>query len=248
MVDCYKEMNMTLSVVIPFRNEEKNVEHTIISVLHMFIKHRIKGEIIAVEDGSSDNTLKILKELRKKLGITFGVHIRILHREKSRDVEVGYAISEGITLAKSDFITIVMGDLSEDPEDIFRMYEKIQEGWDFVIGSRFCKDSKRIGYEFGKFIANRICNYFTKFIYGLNTNDISNAFKMYRREALESINIESSNFNVFVEIPLKLIKKDYKYTQISVSFHKRRHGHSKLKVWKEGPMYFKTVLKIWLGL
>lgn len=234
---------MTLSVIIPFRNEEKNVENTITSVLEIFIKHKIEGEIIAVEDGSSDSTLKILKGLRK----TFG-HIEILHREKSRDVEVGYAVNEGIALAKSDFIAIVMGDLSEDPEDIYRMYEKIQEGWDFIIGSRFCESSKRIGYEFGKLIANRLCNYFTKFIYGLNTNDVSNAFKMYRKEALDSINIESPNFNVFAEIPLKLIKKGYKYTEIPVSFHKRRHGHSKLKVWKEGPMYFKTVLKIWLGL
>lgn len=234
---------MSLSVVIPFRNEEKNVEHTITSVLRMFIKHRIKGKIIAVEDGSTDNTLKILKELRK----TFG-HIRILHREKSRDVEVGYAIREGISLAKSDFIAIVMGDLSEDPEDIFRMYEKIQEGWDFVIGSRFCEGSKRLGYETGKLLANRLCNWFTKIIFNLNTNDVSNAFKMYRRDALENISIESPNFNVFVEIPLKLIKKGYKYAQIPVSFHKRRHGHSKLKVWKEGPMYFKTVLKIRLGL
>jgi dolichol-phosphate mannosyltransferase len=234
---------MSLSVVIPFRNEEKNVESTVSKITDVFKRHEIDGEVIAVEDGSTDKTLEILKEMTEKNDL-----LKVIHREKSKSVEVGYAVRDGVNAAKSDFITIVMGDLSENPEDIYRMYEKIQEGWDFVIGSRFCNESEREGYTFSKLIANRLCNLFARIIFNLHTNDVSNAFKIYKRNALQSINIESPNFNVFVEIPLKLIKRGYKYAQIPIDFHKRRHGHSKLKVWKEGPMYFKTVLKIRLGL
>lgn len=232
---------MSVSVIIPFRNEEGNVVNTLDKVLAVFKKHKLNGEIIAVEDHSTDGTPVLLDYYKRFKGV------KVIHRTgESQGVEVGYAIRDGLRAARSEFVAIMMGDLSEDPEDLVRMLKAIK-GCDFVVGTRFFAKGWPEGYPLSKLIANRLCNWFCKRLFGLHTNDISNAFKLYRREALQSIEIESPNFDVFVEMPLKLIKAGCTYTQIPVSYHKRRWGHPKLKVWKEGPMYFRTVMKIWLS-
>ena len=234
---------LSVSVVIPMHNEEANAEKTIRELSKTFKQNKLEGEVIVVDDRSTDSTPLILNRLARKNKL-----LRVIHRKGDlKVVEVGYAVRDGIALAKYDVVVVMMGDLSDDPKDISRMVREIEKGYDFVVGSRFCEGGKAYDYPLNKLIANRLCNSFTKLIFNLDTNDISNAFKSYRRSALRAIEIESRQFNFTVEIPLKLIKKGYCYTQIPVKWFGRKRGVAKLKVWSSAFAYFKTVLKIFLN-
>jgi len=224
-------------------NEEQNVKQVIKEISTVLKKHHLKGEIITVDDRSTDDTGKILDKLKEENSL-----LKVIHRTGDANrVEIGWAIRDGINAAKCSLVAIMMGDMSDDPEDMVKMVNKIKEGYDFIIGSRFCKGGKIYDYPPARLIVNRLCNYFVKFLFGLRTNDISNAFKVYRRDAIKSIKIESPSFNFTVEIPLKLIKKRYKYTQVPVKWFGRKKGLSKLKVLEIGSNYLKTILKIFIS-
>jgi len=236
-------MLQTVSIVIPLHNEEKNVKKVIKEISNFFRKHHLKGEIIAVDDRSTDDTGKILDKLKEENSL-----LKIIHRSgDANSVEFGWAIRDGINMAKCSIVVIMMGDLSDDPEDVIKMINKIEDGYDFIVGSRFCSAGKVYDYPSARLVVNRLCNYFIKFLFRLRTNDISNAFKAYRRDAIKSIKIESQGFYVTVEIPLKLIKKGYKYTQVPIKWFGRKKGVSKLKVLRIGPSYLKTILKIFIS-
>jgi len=215
---------MSISIVIPFHNEEKNVS-TIISKLYTFFKsHKLVGEIIAINDRSTDETGKILDSLSKKYKI-----VKVLHRKgDAYSVEVGYAIRDGIKAAKSGIITIMMGDLSDNPNDILKMVKKIEEGFDIVCGSRFTKGSKLVNYPLLKYIMVRIYNSMFSFIFGLRLKDFSNAFKSYRRNVFDKVELESKEFEITAEMLLKAHIYGYKITEIPVSWVNRKSGESKL--------------------
>ena len=215
---------MSLSIVIPFHNEGKNVSTTI-SKLHAFFKSsKLDGEIVAVDDRSTDDTGKILDHISKRYKI-----LKVVHRKgESKDVEVGYAIRDGIKAAKSDIVTIMMGDLSDNPNDISKMVKKINEGYDIVCGSRFIKGSKLVDYPFLKYIMVRIYNSLFSFFFGLNLRDFSNAFKSYRRNVFDQVKLESKEFEITAEMLLKAHIFGYRIAEVPVSWVNRRSGESKL--------------------
>lgn len=212
-----------LSVVIPFHNEEKNVKRTIETVTTVFKKYKLKGEIIAVDDRSSDATGKILDSLvqRNKL-------LKVIHRTGGKGVEIGYAIRDGINIAKCEVIAIMMGDLSDDPEDMVKMIKKIEEGYDVVCGSRFIEGAHLYYYPPLKQEAHRTYNTFFSFLFGLKLKDFSNAFKMFRREILKKVEIESKGFEVTAEMLLKAHLLGAKITEVPVKWFGRKSGESKL--------------------
>jgi glycosyltransferase involved in cell wall biosynthesis len=215
---------MTLSIVIPFHNEEKNVGSTIKKLYSFFKSHKLKGEIIAVDDRSADSTGRILDSLSKKYGI-----LKVLHRKgDSHDVEVGYAIRDGINAAKYDIVTIMMGDLSDNPNDILKMIKKINEGYDIVCGSRFIKGSRLVDYPLMKYLMVRIYNFTFPVIFGLKVKDFSNAFKSYRGDVFKKVKLESKEFEITAEMLLKAHIYGYKITEVPVSWVNRKSGESKL--------------------
>jgi dolichol-phosphate mannosyltransferase len=121
-----------------------------------------------------------------------------------------------------------MGDLSDDPEDIIKLVNKIEEGFDVVCGSRFIKGGKATDYPVIKLIAHRSYNKFFAFIFGLDLEDLSNAFKAYRRVIFNSILIESDGFEFGVEVLLKAHILGFKIAEVPVRWFNRRAGMSKL--------------------
>ena len=215
---------MSISIVIPFHNEEKNIVSTISKLYAFFRKHNLEGEIIAVDDRSTDKTSEILDSLSRKRKI-----VKVVHRRgNASSVEVGYAIRDGIKAAKSDIVTIMMGDLSDNPEDILKMIRKIEDGYDIVCGSRFIKGSKLVKYPLLKYLMVRVYNYVFSFMFGLNLKDFSNAFKSYRRAVFDKLKLESKEFEITAEMLLKAHIYGYKIAEVPVSWVNRRSGESKL--------------------
>lgn len=231
---------MKLSIVVPAHNEEENIGQAILDIITEMTKEKIDYEIIAVDDNSVDSTFKVLTELSGKYS-----NVKVVRRNPPKGF--GRAIREGLANIEGDAVAIVMGDLSDDPADIVRCFRKIEEGYDCVFGSRFIKGSKVKDYPVAKLLVNRIANTFIRALFFIKPNDITNAFKLYKREVINAVQpLQSLYFNVTVEIPLKAIVRGFSYVQIPISWYGRKSGVSKLGIKEMGKKYLFTVLYIWL--
>jgi dolichol-phosphate mannosyltransferase len=226
---------MSLSLVIPVYNESTQILSTLNSLAKF--KRNIKDfEIILIDDFSNDNTQLIIKKFIKKKK-----YIKIIKNKKKG---LGSAIQNGILYSNKKFVCIFMADMSDNLNDVLRYYKLIvKEDLDAVLGSRFIKKSKIINYPLFKLLLNRIFNTFIKFLFLSNYNDFTNAFKMYKRKTvLRILPVVSENFNVFLEIPLKIIIRKYNYKIIPISWKNRKKGTSKFKIVELGSMYLFTML------
>jgi dolichol-phosphate mannosyltransferase len=104
-----------------------------------------------------------------------------------------------------------------------------------------------VAYPKPKLIINRLANWFIKIIFGISHNDITNAFKAYRRKVITGIfPLLSQHFNLTVEMPLKAIVRGYNYTTIPISWYNRKTGFSKWQIKEMGSRYMFIVLYVWL--
>jgi dolichol-phosphate mannosyltransferase len=140
-----------------------------------------------------------------------------------------------------------MADGSDSPADLVRYYRKVEEGYDCAFGSRFIHGSKILDYPVHKLAINRLANWFIRILFRLRYNDITNAFKCYRRQAIDGMQpLISAHFNLTVEMPLKAIVRGYSYAVVPISWTNRKSGMSKLKIKEMGSRYLFIVLHVWL--
>lgn len=230
----------TLSVVIPAYNEEDCITPTVNTITQFLEKEKIDYEILVVNDNSRDNTEKILQNLHSENHL-----VRYINNYYPNGF--GFAVRCGLENFQGDAVAIVMADGSDAPEDIASYYHKLKEGYDCIFGSRFIKGGKVIDYPSHKLIVNRLANLFIQVLFGLNFNDTTNAFKIYRKEVIEGISpLISHHFNLTVELPLKSIVRGYNIATIPITWKNRVTGVSKLKLKEMGSRYLFIVLYIWL--
>ena len=229
---------MKVSVIIPVRNEELLIKK-IIDQLGNELKN-LPHEIIFINDFSTDNTSKIIEEVIKTKDT-----INLYENAKKG---LGGAITEGINKAEGEAVCIMMSDLSDDIDDLKKYYNIIKdEKVDAVFGSRFIKESKIVDYPKKKLILNRIFNLVTKLLFISDYNDFTNAFKIYKKSALlKTFPLVSESFNVFLELPLKIISRKMKYKIIPISWTNRKKGSSKFNIKELKATYLFTLIYCWL--
>ncbi len=231
---------MKLSVLIPAHNEEDGIYNTVAALCDTFYTEQMSYEILVVNDHSSDNTEQVLKDLAQQYD-----GVRWVNNQKPGGF--GYALQTGLEEFSGDAVCIVMADASDDPKDVVKYYRKLQEGYECVFGSRFIKGSQVIDYPQHKLVLNRLANWFIKTLFGLKYNDITNAFKCYRREVIEGATpVLACHFNLTVELPLKAIVRGYSYTIVPTNWYNRTTGVSKLKIKEMGSRYLFIVLYVFL--
>lgn len=228
-------MNM-LSVVIPAFNEANNLANLIPGLISHLEQAEINHEIVVVNDNSSDNTETTLKCLMQ-------TYPTLTYVNNAPPNGFGLAVRCGLQAFKGDAVVIVMADGSDSPEDVVRFYKKLQEGYDCVFGSRFMPGGKAVDYPFHKKIINRLANNFVRVLFQFRYNDITNAFKCYRRHVIDGLHpLLAHHFNLTVELPLKAIIRGYRYAVIPNSWYNRKEGVSKLKIREMGSRYLFIVL------
>ena len=122
-----------------------------------------------------------------------------------------------------------------------------EKNLDAVLGSRFLKDSKVTGYPLQKLILNRIFNFFVSLIFWNKYNDYTNAFKIYKKDVLQTMMpFVSESFNIFLEIPLKIISRNYTYEITSISWYGRKKGKAKFRIKELRSKYLFTLLYCFL--
>lgn len=224
---------MFLSIVIPAYNEEDSVGETITTIYNKLCEEEISHEFIVVNDNSTDSTEEVLNFIKNKVPT-----LKIFKNTGKNGF--GNAIRFGLSMFKGDCVAIVMADLSDSPDDLVLFYRTMQSGdFDCVFGSRFIKGGKVIDYPWLKYVINRCANYLIMLFLGINYNDSTNAFKLYKKEVIQGISpLISPHFNLTIELSLKSIVRGYSYTVVPNSWINRKAGESKLKIKEMGSRYF----------
>jgi dolichol-phosphate mannosyltransferase len=228
-----------LSVVIPTRNEEAAIAST---VEHLYVELRLHGiehEIVVVDDGSTDSTWDAMRKLEARVPTLKSVR-------NPGENGYGRAVACGFDAMRGDAVVVMMADESDDCRDVVRYWRLLNEGWDAVFGSRFIRGGGVLDYPFHKLMLNRLANWFLRLMFNVPFTDFTNAFKAYRRAALDGCRpLLSPHFNLNIELPLKIIVRGYSWTSMPITWRNRRSGISKLKIGEMGSRYFFIACYCW---
>ncbi len=215
---------MKVSIIIPVYNEEKTIEKVIAEIK----KVPIEKELIVVDDGSSDRTKEILKNIEDIKKIFF-----------DKNQGKGSAIRAGLRLATGDIVIIQDADLEYNPFDYLKLLKPfLKHGKGIAVyGSRFKGGGK---FLFLSRLANIILNFFTNLLFGGKISDMETCYKVLPREIMLSLNLKSKRFEIEPEITAKLLKKKIKIVEIPISYEARKVG-KKIKP-KDGIIALFTLL------
>jgi len=226
-----------LSIVLPTYNEAKNLEILIPEIEEEFGGSLL--EIIVVDDNSKDGTAELLELLSRKFG-----NIKLISRPKL--MGIGSAIRDGYNIALGRYILSSDADLSFTVEDMKRLYDKLNEGYDLVIAHRHGKGG---GYEKKalfvkiKYFFSWFGNFVVRNLSGLDVKDVSANFRIIRRDAWLKLNTVENTNSLLFEMIIKAKRRGLKITEIPVIFSERRFGKSKLNILKEAPKFLIKFIK-----
>ncbi len=228
------------SVVVPARNEAGSLRGTLLALSRCLEEHRVPFEIVVVDDGSTDDTWKLLAELGESLPTV---------RPVLNVGEHGYgnAIRCGFEHATGDALAVVMADASDDPEDLVRFWRALNDGYDCAFGTRWQEGAVVAGYPRLRLFMNRLVNGAIRLLFWLPYDDVTNGFKAYRRSTVDGCApLVSRHFSLAVELPLKAITRGYSYKVIPNSWHARGEGEAKLRLWSMSGPYLFVILSCWI--
>ena len=221
-----KQAKEIISVLIPVFNEEENISplcEKLTSVLNRMGKDY---EVIFIDNGSSDETLSLLRPICKK-------DPRIKFVSFSRNFGQTSALTAGIDLSKGKIIIPMDGDLQNDPEDIPRLLQKIEEGYDVVSGWRKDRKDPFLKRRLPSLIANRIIS----FMGGVRLHDYGCTLKAYRRDILKNIRLYGE-MHRFIPVYAKWVGA--RVSEVPVNHLPRKFGSSKYGVNR----VFKVILDL----
>jgi glycosyltransferase involved in cell wall biosynthesis len=220
-----------LSIVIPVYNEGASFPS-----LWTALCSQIRADFTAlvVYDFDEDNTVPVVQQI-----IAQGERrLRLLKNAVRRGV-VG-AILTGFNAVASGPVLVVMADLSDDLGQVDRMLELYREGYDVVVGSRYMHGGKIIGGPLLKQGLSRLAGLTLHWLRRIPTHDAANAFKIYDREMLKSLPIESrAGFELNLEITVKAFLSGYRITEIPATWRERSAGKSRFRLWAWLPKYLR---------
>lgn len=235
-------MIKNLSVIIPARNENHNLKKLVPALFERY--HKNIFEIIIVNDNSTDDTPLTIQKLKNHFK-----KIKLINRQSS--CGVGLALREGIKNLSpfSKYVLFMDCDFIINVPDIQKLIDAISS-YDGVAGSRFLKKDSLKNYPFLKKIANRSYHFLAKIFLGINHSDLTNNFKLYRKELVDKIYplLLSSDFAINSELGFYPPLLGATIGQIPVTWRERtRHmGFSKFKILKVGPSYLYIFLRLLL--
>ena len=231
---------MKLSVVIPVHNEVGSIGATVRGVDEALRREGIDHEILVIDDASTDGTVAAVERVAEETA-----NVRCYRSHYSRGF--GHTVRAGLDVFEGDAVAVVMGDGSDDPEDLVTYHRLLEDGYDCAFGSRFIHGAKVTKYPRSKLILNRIANLVIRGLFRHGYNDTTNAFKAYRREVIETVQpLLSHHFNLTVELPLKAVVRGHSYAIPPISWTNRHAGEGKLSIQEMGSRYLLIVLSVFL--
>jgi glycosyltransferase involved in cell wall biosynthesis len=217
-----------LSVIVPVYNEAK----TIRQILDKIQAVNIDKEIIVVDDGSSDGTENVLREIKYS-------DLRIINHSSNRGK--GAAFLTGLSYAKGEFIIIQDADLEYDPNDYLKLMDAIKQGnIDIVLGARFTKGYR--GLIIHK-LGNRLITGLLNLLFNKRLNDCFTCYKLFRKDTIKALDLKEQSFTIETEIVAKAIKKGLRILEIPVSYHPRSYSEGKKIRCRDGIRAMISIIK-----
>jgi dolichol-phosphate mannosyltransferase len=227
-----------LSVVIPAHNEAGVIGGTLSALAQTLDAESIDYEVLVIDDASTDGTPQVVADYAAENG-----RIRCLRSHYPGGF--GFAVRAGLERFEGDAVAIMMGDGSDDPHDMLRYFDLLDEGYDCAFGSRFMPGGRVHDYPAVKRSVNRAANRLIRALFRHGYDDTTNAFKAYRREVIESVSpLVSQHFNLTIELPLKAIVRGHSYGIVPISWTNRTAGESKLGLKEMGSRYLHILLLV----
>jgi dolichol-phosphate mannosyltransferase len=230
-----------VSVVIPARDEAGAIGATVRGLHAALAAAGMEHEIVVVDDHSRDRTAAVVRDVHA------GVP-EVLLVPNRHEGGFGLAVRAGLEASTGDAVAVYMADASDSPDDLVRFVRVMEEqDVECVFGSRFAPGGRVVDYPLPKLILNRAANVGIRALFGLRYDDVTNAFKLYRRHVIEGMEpLLSHHFNLTVEMPLKAIVRGYSYAVVPNSWTNRRAGRSKFAIQEMGSRYAFIVLYCFL--
>ena len=204
---------MVLSLIIPVFNEEENLPILFDAITKVMTPLKKPWEVIFVNDGSTDQSLEVLRGLAKK-----DQHVRVIVFR--RNFGQTAAISAGIDHAKGDVVILLDADLQNDPADIPMLLSKLEEGYDVVSGWRKDRKDNAITRNLPSMMANGLISWVT----GVHLHDYGCTLKAYRREVLDEFRLYGETHRF---IPVFAHSVGARIAELPVHHHPRLHGKAK---------------------
>lgn len=213
-----------LLIIIPAYNEGKNL----IELLKKIKSENENWNIIIIDDSENFETNKLIDNYKEK---------KIYYIKRNLKMGRGSAVRFGFEYSKKnkfDYILEMDADLSHNPSEIKLLLNKlISKKYDLVIGSRYLKNSKIIGWPIKRRIFSKLSNFFAKFLFGFGVTDYTNGFRVYNSKAINELikyPIENSGFMYLTETFTILKKKNFKISEQATVFINRKKGSSSLRL------------------
>ncbi len=221
-------MNIDVSIILPCRNEESTIGECILQLKRVIRKSKLKSEII-VSDSSTDYSPHIAEEHNVKL---------IKHDKKG----YGIACMEALKEAKGKYIIIGDSDGTYDFSEIPKFIEKLDEGYDLVIGSRLKGEIKKGAMPFlHRYVGNPVLSFILNVFFKTKITDTNSGFRAIKKSALLSLDLRTTGMEFASEMIIKAAKRGLKITEVPITYSPRK-GKSKLKTFSDGWRHLRFML------
>jgi glycosyltransferase involved in cell wall biosynthesis len=232
---------MHLSVVIPVFNEERTVLEIIERVRHVDLGRDVSVELVVVDDGSTDATPTLLAPLASR-GL-----LRLIRQPRNQGK--GAALRAGFRVAAGDIIIIQDADLEYDPADYYAMTAPIVNGQaDVVFGARFDKGGARPVHSFWHSMGNRALTLLSNAVTGLNLSDMEVGYKAFRREVIETIDVECDRFGIEPELTAKVAAGRWRVYEVPISYRGRSYADGKKIGWRDGVDALRQIVRFGISI
>jgi glycosyltransferase involved in cell wall biosynthesis len=221
-----------LSVVIPVYNEQA----TIAEIINRVLKQPFTIELIAVDDGSTDDSLEILRALAEQLPA-----LRVF--AVSENAGKGAALRRGFSEARGDIIIVQDADLEYDPADYAILLVALLDGRaDVVYGSRFLGGPHRV-LNYHHYIANRFLTSLSNVCTNLNLTDMETCYKAFRREVLDGLDLKEDRFGFEPEFTARIASRKLRIYEVPISYSGRDYDEGKKIGWRDGAWAIWVILR-----
>lgn len=217
---------MKVSVIVPVLYSEPQLLHTLQPLAAL--RDRLDLEILLVVDVPDPQRESQARAENDR--VAAAVDAVTVYRVGERGF--GSALRRGFATASGDAVIPIMGDASEDPNDVLRLAEELDNGWDVVAGSRYMRGGGIVGNT-AKQRTSRLYSSLMRLAGGPPIHDVSNAFKAYRRSVVDSVETVADSFDFSVELTLKAHRAGFRITEIPTVWTNRKEGKSNFRPSRE---------------